>query len=321
MKGAKMSVSRFQFSAPRCSRDAFTLLEVLVAVSILAVMMTFLFNLLGSSVKLWEVGNKRIEAAQAARVGLNIMAQDLQNAFAGSVTSYTTNGISVTNIAPFKSLGSNTTTTMGLGGSSISANGSQQIAGVTLSNNSSIPYNEFGYMSVFVGNSDGVESMMGNRYYLVKKLDSISGNGSGGNFFITGNSTGSSWYDDSTEFYPIIDNCIRLSLQYYGEQELEGQNDNQDSPEWTNSWEPSVPNPVPPPDRIDTSRLPLGVLVTVTVLDSRTAIKVADIKGGDALGETEIDSIFSSSAPADGIETLLRQGAVTMSRFIPLNRN
>ena len=98
---------------------------------------------------------------------------------------------------------------MGLGGGSVSANGSQQIAGVTLTNNSSIPYNEFGYMAVFVNDATGIDPMIGDRYYLVKKADSVST--TGGDFYFRGNAT-TNWQSTSSEFYPIVDNCIRLKL-------------------------------------------------------------------------------------------------------------
>ena len=285
--------------------SAFTLLEVLVATAVLALMMTFLFNLLGSSANLWEIGNKKIEAAQAARVGLNIMAKDLKNAFAGNMTSYTTNGTAMYNIVPFKALGNSTTSTMGLAASSLSANGSQQIAGVTLTANSSIPFNEFGFMAVFIDDQQGSDPMIGDRYYLVKKLDSISGNGSGGQFYFRNSPPDTSWYGNSTEFYPIVDNCIRLKLEYYGnETSLTG------TPGWTSagSWAP-------------TDRLPLGVLVTLSVLDSKTAIKINALKNGTALSALEITNGLSSSPPSDltPVERLISQGSVTMSRFIPFN--
>ena len=282
--------------------SAFTLLEVLVATAILALMMTFLFNLLGSSAKLWESGNKKIEAAQAARVGLNFMAADLKNAFAGNMTSYTSNGTAINNIAPFMALGNNTTTSMGLGGGAVSANGSQQIAGVTLTNNSSIPYNEFGYMAVFINDSLGADPMIGKRYYLVKKADNIST--TGGDFYFRGNAT-ATWQDSSDGFYPLVDNCIRLKLEYYG-----NPTSPTGTPAWTSTWAP-------------TDRLPLGVLVTLSVLDSKTAIKVNALKNGSALSTQEITNGLSSSPPAtlSDVERLIAQGSVTMSRFIPFNAN
>ena len=285
--------------------SAFTLLEVLVATAVLAMMLAFLFNLVGASSKLWEAGNKKMEAAQAARIGLNIMAKDLKNAFAGNMTSYTSNGTAINNIAPFMALGSNTTTTMGLGGGAVSANGSQQIAGVTLSNNSSIPYNEFGYMAVFVNDANGIEPMIGDRYYLVKKVDGVTT--SGGDFYFRGNAT-TSWHSSSSEFYPIVDNCIRLKLEYYGNQTSAS-----GTPDWTTpagSW-------------TSTDRLPLGVLVTISVIDSKTAIKINAIKNGSALSALEITNGLSSAPPPSltPVERLISQGSVTMSRFIPFNSN
>ena len=207
-------------------------------------------------------------------------------------------------------LGNNTTTTMGLGGGAVSANGSQQIAGVTLSNNSSIPYNEFGYMAVFVNDANGIEPMIGDRYYLVKKVDGVTT--SGGDFYFRGNAT-TSWHSSSSEFYPIVDNCIRLKLEYYGDEDLGDENDPAYSPEWTGTWSPTNP----------TDRLPLGVLVTISVIDSKTAVKVNALKAGSALSAQEISNGLSSSPSATltPVERLISQGSVTMSRFIPFNSN
>lgn len=280
--------------------SAFTLLEMLVATAILALMMSFLFNLLGSSAKLWEVGNKKIEAAQSARVGLNIMANDLKNAFAGNMTSYSSSGTPIQNVAPFLAIQDpGDGDVMDLSGNAKSAEGSQQLYGVTSTGDTSDPFEEFGYLSVFLEEDDG-NSMIGNNYYLVRKM--AKGTAAGGSFFLRAASD--TWAEGSTDFSPVIDNCIRVTFQYYGNETLSN-----GTPDWTDSgsW---IPN----------DRLPLGVLVTVTVLDSKTAIKVADIKGGTPLTKSEIDSIFKNTAPQDGLETILRQGAITMSRFIPLNR-
>ena len=268
---------------------AFTLLEVIVATAVLSMMMAFLFNLLGSSAKLWETGNKKIEAAQAARIGLNIIASDLQNAFAGNMTSYTTNGTAIYNIAPFQAIPT-PSSTLGLGGGAISTNGSQQLCGVLLSNNSSVPYNEFGYQCVYLSDADGIDPMIGKRCYLVKKVDGIST--TGGNFYFRNSTPNSTWYTDSTEFYPLIDNCIRLTFEYYG-----NTNSATGQPGWTTTWPP-------------TDRLPLGVLVTVTVIDSKTAEKVAQLCSGDP-----------TTASDANVQRLIRQGSETMSRFIPFNSN
>jgi type II secretory pathway pseudopilin PulG len=284
--------------------EAFTLLEVLVATAVLALMMTFLFNLLGSSAKIWEIGNKKIEAAQAARIGLNIIAKDLKNAFAGNMTSYTTNGTAMYNIAPFMALGNNTTTTMGLSATSSPSNaaGSQQIAGVTLSNNSSIPYNEFGYMAVFLNNPDGADPMKGDRFYLVKQVDNVTS--TGGNFYFRGNAT-DSWQNSSTEYYPIVDNCIRLKLEYYG-----NSTSPTGTPGWSSTWTPQ-------------DRLPLGVLVTISALDSKTAEKIAAVSNLSPLLADDITAGLNAASgngtATNDIQRLISLGSVTMRRFIPFN--
>jgi prepilin-type N-terminal cleavage/methylation domain-containing protein len=288
----------------KSSSSAFTLLEVLVATAVLALMMTFLFNLLGSSAKLWETGNKKIEAAQAARVGLNIMAKDLKNAFAGNMTSYTTNGTAMYNIAPFMALGNNTTTTMGLGATSSPSNaaGSQQIAGVTLTNNSSVPYNEFSFLAVFLNSANGTASMIGDRFYLVQLLDDITS--TGGNFYFRGNAT-NTWQDSSTAFYPIVDNCIRLKLEYYG-----NPTSPTGTPDWSSTWSPQ-------------DRLPLGVLVTISALDSKTAEKIAILSNLSPLSAADITAGLNAASgngtASNDIQRLISQGSVTMSRFIPFN--
>ena len=289
---------------PSRRSEAFTLLEVLVATAVLALMMTFLFNLLGSSAKIWEIGNKKIEAAQAARVGLNIIAKDLKNAFAGNMTSYSSNGTAISNIAPFMALGNNTTTTLGLSSTSSPSNaaGSQQIAGVTLSNNSSIPYNEFGYMAVFLNNPDGADPMKGDRFYLVKQVDNVTS--TGGDFYFRGNST-ARWQESSTEYFPIVDNCIRLKLEYYG-----NPTSPTGAPTWTTAWSP--------PDR-----LPLGVLVTISALDSKTAEKIAAVSNNSPLSEADITAGLNAASgngtTSGDIQRLISQGSVTMRRFIPFN--
>lgn len=279
---------------------AFTLLEVLVAVAVLSMMLTFMFSLLGSSLTLWETGNRRIEAAQSARVGLNIMANDLKNAFAGNMTSFTSNGTTIQNIAPFFAIDEPINAIdIPEAGQAVNADGSAQVYGVLSSGDPSEPYKEFGYLCVFLSNKIGTDPMIGHRYYLIRKV--ADGSDTHGDFFLR--TPGTAWAGTSTDFSPIIDNCIRLEFLYYG-----NSNNPNDSPEWTPEWTAN-------------DRLPLGVLATATVLDSRTAEKIASINGGSALSQTDIDAVFTMDDPSNPIQRLLRQGAVTVRRFIPFNSN
>jgi hypothetical protein len=273
-------------------------------------MMTFLFNLLGSSAKLWEIGNKKIEAAQAARVGLNIMASDLKNAFAGNMTSFTSTGNATYNIAPFLGVDSSDTSVTGaLSGNATLAEGSDKLFGVRLTSNSS--YDQFGYQCVFIDDSNGFQNMRGYRYYLVSQnnVDNF--------YFRNANATSStSWYSGNSTEYPIIDNCIRLKFSYYGNQtSLSDQITANGTRSFTLNGTWSA-NPT-------TAHLPLGVLVTISVLDSKTAEKIAAIKGVSALTSDEINNGLTNPPPSNltPAERLISQGSVTMSRFIPFNSN
>lgn len=297
------SSSYFRHPAPRSLPQAFSLLEVLVAVAVLSMMLAFMFSLLGSSLSLWESGNRRIEAAQAARVGLSIMANDLKNAFAGNMTSYTSNGTPIQNIAPFVAIDSPGTDAIDIPstGQAINAEGSEQVYGVLSSGDANEPFKEFGFLCVFIGNKNGTDPMIGHRYYLVRKL--ANGSSGKGDFFLRTPDTG--WKGTSTTFFPLIDNCIRLTFKYYG-----NPTNPSDPPTWSQTWLP-------------TDRLPLGILITATVLDSRTAEKIAATLNGTPLSSGDIDSIFTNPPTSNPtpIQRLLGQGAVTVRRFVPLNAN
>lgn len=297
------------------SKAAFTLLEILVALAILSIMMAFLFGMIGSGTRLWETGNKRIEATQAARVGLNSIERDLRQAFAGSVTTYKSDGTAVQNTAPFEAIDS-PQSTLNLGGGAANAAGSQQLRAVVSTGDPNDPYKEIGLMCVYMG--DGYDAMEPDRYYLVLKflpatLPPGAQNMDPGQFFMQGPGT---WNSSGREenFIPLIDNCIRLTLRYYGDPATGDPDDPAYAPDWHNNWNPANP----------AGRLPLGVLVTLTVLDSRTAEKVKAVTGGGALSDGDITAGIAAAqgqgAANSNLQRLIAQGVVTMSRFIPLNK-
>jgi len=295
-------------SVVKSSSSAFTLLEVLVATAVLALMMTFLFNLLGSSAKIWEIGNKKIEAAQAARVGLNIIAKDLKNAFAGNMTTYNGTGGQILNYACFLAYDSPPNTLNLVGSSTV--NGTHQLRAIVSTGDAADPFNEIGLQCVFM-TANHASGMAKNKCYLARKKVSYSSS----QMYLTSNNTtsltASSWSFTTgiwSNFAPIIDNCIGLTFNYAYK--------NGTSIDWT-----TTPNQTPTSNNF--TSLPLGVLVTITVLDSKTAEKIAAIKGNSPLTAPEITNGLSSSSPATltAVERLIAQGSVTMSRFIPFNAN
>jgi prepilin-type N-terminal cleavage/methylation domain-containing protein len=277
------------------SRGAFSLIEILVAMAILTMLMAFMFALLGSTIRLWEQGNNQVEAAQAARIGLNRLAEDIQNALAASVASERPGGgAPLTSVVPFLAL-PDASSAPGAwpGGQFVSSSGSDQVFGVRSTGSADDPFKEFGYLSVFSG-APWV-NMRGQRYYLVQHSVSTMG---AADFFLR--SPSANWISGGQGHrFPIIDNCLRLEILYPNPTNWNS---------WTNIW-------------TSQTNLPPGALVTVITIDSRTAERVAQLTGGTPLSAADISSITNTAAPNPGLQTLLRNGSVVMRRFIPFRNS
>ena len=282
----------------RYAKKGFTLVELLVATAILAMMVGLMFSMLSGSMAAFESGNKRIEAAQIARVGLNIIANDLRRAIADQQISYTSNGTQITNTIPF--LAVNTPTdTIDLGGEPVNAEGSQQLFGVLATGKTNQPFEEFGYICAYLGTDDEARNLAGKKYYLVRKSSTTTE----ANFYLQGNAT-TNFAGGSDAFSPIVENCIRLELSY---PQTNAAGDIDTAFGFSKVW-------------TSKSRLPAGVLVSIWVLDSKTATKLAAINNGP-LTALQIGRITNTADPTDATERLLKQGTVRMQRFIPLNKN
>jgi hypothetical protein len=138
--------------------------------------------------------------------------------------------------------------------------------------------------------------MRGNRYFLAAHQVSSSS----GDFYLRG-APSLAWANESSATstsrrFPIIDNCVRLELLYAS--------NNGTGITWMRTW-------------ASETNLPLGVLATVIAIDSRTAERVAQLNGGASLAAADITSITNGGTPSPGIQTLLRNGAVVLRRFIP----
>ena len=284
----------------RLPKKGFTLVELLVATAILAMMVGLMFSMLSGSMLAFESGNKRIEAAQIARVGLNIIANDLRRAIADQQISYTSNGTRIVNTIPFLAVDTPATTdTIDLEGAPVNAEGSQQLFGVLATGKTNQPFEEFGYICAYLGTDDETHNLAGKRYYLVRKSSTTTE----ADFYLQGNAT-TNFAGGSDAFSPIVENCIRLELSY---PQTNAAGDIDTAFGFSTVW-------------TSKSRLPAGVLVSIWVLDSKTATKLAAINSGP-LTALQIGSITNTADPTDATERLLKQGTVRMQRFIPLNKN
>jgi GxxExxY protein len=68
-------------------RSAFTLLELLVAMAVLAILVVMMMGLVSSATALWRQSENRAEAYREARAAMTIMARDLQNTIASTNTN------------------------------------------------------------------------------------------------------------------------------------------------------------------------------------------------------------------------------------------
>ncbi len=284
----------------------FTLIELMVAIAVLAMMMAFVFTLLSRTIATWETGNRRLEASIAARVGLNIVAQELEMGLSGvQVIDALPPTLLQTNIFPIAAYKSATRLPGVNTPKEVAVPGSDQIffifpTGYSYINPSGLPYAESGFMCAFVNDPTG-HNNKGPGYYLVKHRKGPDDAYLRGNT----NSATTNWFSfnsDSADLrIPIIDNCLRFKL----------------TPMQTNSAGTMSPmttwnsfNTLPPEI--------VGFLAEVVTIDSRTAAKLAQIQGGRLLATSDIDSITNSSNPTSELQRMLREGSVVMQRYIPL---
>lgn len=76
------------------SRQAFTMIELLVAMAVLAVLLVLMMNMVDSGTKLWRQTESRVDAYREARAALMVMTRDFQNANPSSANFFKFNILS-----------------------------------------------------------------------------------------------------------------------------------------------------------------------------------------------------------------------------------
>ena len=75
-------------------KTAFSLLELLVAVSVLSILLVILLNIVQGATNLWRTSENKVEAYREARAALQVISSDLRNALASTNTSFFRTNIS-----------------------------------------------------------------------------------------------------------------------------------------------------------------------------------------------------------------------------------
>jgi len=286
--------------------EAFTLLEMLVALAVVALMMAFMFNMTGQAIKTWEIGGRRMESAQAARVGMNYLAGELQYAKAGVWTAAGNPTPNVANFASFVAISSAESLPGEVSTSALQfVPGSDQlffVAPLGPVGSGSRPFSEIGYFTVF-GGSTGRHTMIGQRYYLVRHGSTPGTTNVKYQDFYQRGVISSNWYSDNNNTsetinrVPLVDNCIQVTFDYAS--------NNNGAVSWSRGW-------------TNQTNLPLGVLVTMRVLDAKSANRLAALRGNDRLTVQQLEALTNGQPSTDPVVRILREGTTTLRRFVPM---
>lgn len=283
--------------------EGFTLLELLVAVAVLSIMMVFMFSLVTQAIFAWEGGSRQIEAAQAARITLDRMSKELQFAIAGSMPVSTGGTTVITNTAPFYA-NVNPASVIGELPSALRApTNSGQIFAVSptaspLASNG--PFSEVGYFCVQSIRSTGYHVLAPYLYYLIwhGPLDSTSGRREPITDFNYRGPAQTNWMASSVDGLQsnnriaMVDNCYQMTFSF-------ATNNANGVLTFVNDW-------------LSRTSLPAGMLVTLKVMDKKTAAKIVQLKAGNPLLPADLKDDTTTDAGK-----VLRAGTVQVSRFIP----
>lgn len=75
-------------SVQKVQANAFTMLELLVAMAVFSLLIVLLMGMVDGATKLWRENENRVDAYREARAALGMMARDLNNAIAANNTNY-----------------------------------------------------------------------------------------------------------------------------------------------------------------------------------------------------------------------------------------
>jgi prepilin-type N-terminal cleavage/methylation domain-containing protein len=282
-------------------RSAFSLLELLVAMAVLALMMTFMFSLVASTFRSWESGVRQIEAVQAARVGLDRMGFELQFAMSQRAAAMRDAGPIITNVIPFKAVtpaaGSRAPIPGDAGPVTMPFESAQIFAVAPIADPVAAhgPFTEIGYYVAYNTSNGPYAGISPQTYALMWHRPTGSEEPKHDVYYRGLPTTG--WYANgdngagiSGNRWPLLDNCWQMQLEFAS-----------NSPSglvFINQWLP-------------TDELPAGVLVKLSVMDSKTAARIRQLRPGG------LESGDIGPNAAGDVARILREGTIEVSRYIP----
>lgn len=330
----------------------FSLVEILSATAILSVMFTIMFGILQQTSAGWQAANRRVESAQAARLGLEQIAYDLENCVVVIATNVRIPGVQNPTNYAFGFVHSNGPTSNSVTpwleprGNGLSLSEPNDILFLVVPqggsvNASSDPSNlpranegggsvpdlwEVGYIPVFVHSTTNYKTMKPGRYTLLRHFP-LATNSSGRSIFLPNadfmtNPTGWERTPDNVSVQtraPFIDNCVKFDVRFLY------QPTNVPNAELTNvaTWGRPSTNAAGGWEGLPAQAapgLPVAAEITLCVLDDRTAERLNRLtmlgQRPAILPRTLLEGMPTNWIGPANLLPVLRSGVVTFQRRV-----
>lgn len=305
---------------------AFSLTEILTATAILSIMFTIMFGILQQTSRGWQAANRKVEAAQVARMALEQIASDLESCVAvatnnvplpnGSFTNYAFGFVHSDNAASLPDMDN---ATFPLSPPNDLMFVVTPYAGSLRAGTEDLA--EVGYIPVRVAQT--TNGMKKGRYVLLRhfptspNLQTVS--------LLTDFLTApASWETtpagvNATNRLPFVDNCLRFDVRFFYSP---ANNPSQvltsltwGRPQTDGTWGPAGVHPADAP-----AGLPRAAEVTLCVVDDRTAERLARL-APDGLSATDLGKLGNipdtlEEVSREDVKATLREGMTTFRRRI-----
>lgn len=308
--------------------QSFTLVEILAATGILSILMTIMFGILQQTSAGWQAANRRVEASQVARLALDQIASDLEACVATAQANVPLPNGNTTNFAygfayTYAAAGASTPAWLAPGQVDI-AQGNHYIYVTT-------PYApslasgtadlcEVGYIPVYVTRADGYSTMRGQRHYLLRHMPldyTATASSSLSNVPPLNDFLGkpTDWETTppgvtTTNRLPFVDNCIKFRVELFYTNAVGSliTNSTWGRPNISGSWSG---NPA------GFQGLPVGALITMCVIDEKTAERLSRLNNGAALDPAVVNAIPTNwnNVPSN-LRSTLQSSVLTFQRRI-----
>jgi prepilin-type N-terminal cleavage/methylation domain-containing protein len=305
-------------------RQAFTLVELLAAMAVLAVLMAIIFGIFNQASKAWILAESRTENFQSARAALDLMCRELEGAMVGIRTN--ANGTRTrVNIITFENSGAAAiptdsgtfTPTFATGYSSLNATPPNDAiffitqAPDSKSSGSYIDMAECGY---FVGFSTATSANGGipKGFYGLLRHYARSSSDASWDFFSSPNNW---WSTEQAVKTPLLENVIRFELRYeYIHHGAGITNGTSICENWNTITGGPDPAYVPDP----TTQLPRAFHLRLSVMDRRYAARAALLMPAAGLDATELGKVpYSMDTMSNqALSRTLKEGMRTFFRSV-----